>query len=60
MFAFDPGQNGGDMAVLAIEAEATLLVMPGEAGEAAFDSGDREGSGRRLWGAGLGEAHSAM
>ena len=48
MFAFDPGQNGGDMAVLAIEAEATLLVMPGEAGEAAFDRRNEEGSERRL------------
>ena len=49
------------MAVLAIEAEATLLVMPGEAGEAAFDRRDREGSERRLWGALLsGAAQFAM
>lgn len=37
MFALGSGQNGGDLAVLAIEREAALLVVPSETGKAPFD-----------------------
>lgn len=40
----DAGQNGGDVAVLAVERCATLGIVPGEGGEAPFDRHDRNGA----------------
>ena len=53
MFALDPGQHGGDVAVLAIKRKAALLVMPGETREAALDRANRQGRGPIGW---VGEA----
>ena len=41
MLALDPGQHGGDMAVLAVKREPTLCVVPGQAGQAALDCRNR-------------------
>ena len=49
MFAFDPCQNGGDVAILAIEGNAALLVMPGEARETPLDRANRQGRGPIVW-----------
>ena len=45
MPAFDPSEDVGDMAVLAIEREAALRIVPGQAGQAALDRRDGEGRG---------------
>ena len=37
MFAADPGQDRGDVAVLAVKAEPALRIAPGKAGEAPLD-----------------------
>ena len=47
VFALDPGQHGGDVAVLAIKRKAALLIVPGEAGETAFDRGNSQWFRRR-------------
>ena len=41
MFALDPGEHCGDVAVLAIEGEPTLCIGPCEAGKSAVDGADR-------------------
>jgi len=45
MLAFDPGQNRGDVAVLAIKTESALRVVPDKPRETTLDRGDRKGRG---------------
>ncbi len=52
MFAADADEDSGNVTVLAIERKAALLVMPGQAGKAAFDGTYRQDKGANrllLW-----------
>ena len=49
MLAFDPGQNRGDVAILAIKSEPALPVVPGKSRETSLDRGDRKGRGLPGW-----------
>ncbi len=46
--AADAGEDGGDVAVDAVEAVAALRAAPGDATEAALDGGDREAAAGRI------------
>ena len=45
MHALDASQNGGDVAVLTIEGEATLLIVPTKARETPLNGADGQGRG---------------
>ncbi len=59
MFAFDPGQHRGDVAVLAIKGEAALRVVPGKTRETPIDGRNREGRRAVRWGCQIGEVQAA-